>query len=298
MNSKYIHFVAVVLVVTGFCASAGAETLDATSHRGLSVRSDADWQLGRGEGLPGVAVPRRQVTMSSPLEGMLMRLHVTEGQHVEADQVLAVMDDRVARAAVAAARAAAERTAPIELARQELLFSRNLLERLQKLRNMKAGSDFEVLEARTRVEKARATLLSAQEEQRLAAERLELELARLETRSLRAPFAGQVLRVDAVPGTTLTRDDELLTLVHLTELEVELHVSLELFNQLETGETYRLRASAPVNRVVDGQLVFAAPMVDAATRTYRCVFTIDNRELQLPAGFSVRLETPLKVTSP
>jgi RND family efflux transporter MFP subunit len=298
MNSKYIHFVAVVLVVAVFCDRGHAEELiERTDHRS-SLRSVPDWQNGMSEGLPGIAVPSRQVTMSCPMEGTLMELYVQEGCRVEADQVLAVMDNRVAQAAVATARAAAERMAPIELARQELLFSKNLLERFETLRTANAGSEFEVIEARTRVDKAKAALLAAQEEQRLSAERLKLELTRLETHSLRAPFAGQILRVEVLPGTTLTRDDDLLTLVRLTELEVELHVPLDFYNQLDTGNTYRLLAGAPVNKHVLGRLDFVAPMVDAATRTYRCIFTVNNEDLHLPAGFSVRLEMRSPTASP
>jgi RND family efflux transporter MFP subunit len=298
MNSKYIHFVAFVLVVAVFCdRSYSEELIERPDHRS-SLRSEPDWRSGTPEGLPGIAIPSRQVTMSCPMEGMLMELHVQEGRRVEADQVLAVMDNRVAQAAVATARAAAERTAPIELAQQELLFSKNLFERLETLRTANAGSEFEVIEARTRVDKARAALLAAEEEQRLSAERLKLELTRLETHSLRAPFAGQILRVEVLPGTTLTRDDDLLTLVRLTELEVELHIPLDFYNQLDTGKTYRLLAGAPVNKHVLGRLDFVAPMVDAATRTYRCVFTIDNADLHLPAGFSVRLEMRSLTASP
>lgn len=298
MNSKYIHFVAFVLVVAVFCdLGYSEERVERSDHRS-SLRTVPDWRSGMSEGLPGVAVPSRQVTMSCPMEGMLMELHVQEGRRVEAGQVLAVMDNRVAQAAVATARAAAERTAPIELARQELVFSKNLLGRLETLRTANAGSEFEVVEARTRVDKAQAALLSAQEEQRLSAERLNLELTRLETHSLRAPFAGQILRVEVLPGTTLTRDDDLLTLIRLNELEVELHVSLDFYHQLDTGKTYRLLAGAPVNKHVQGRLDFVAPMVDAATRTYRCIFTINNEDLQLPAGFSVRFEMRSPAASP
>ncbi len=145
MNSKYIHFVASVLIVTIFCALVRSEELSVMPAR--TARPIPNWRDATLDGLPGVAVPSLQVIMSCPMEGMLMELHVREGQRVEAGQILAVMDNRVAQAAVAAARAGAERLAPIELARQELLFSQNLLQRLEALRTANAGSDFELLEA-------------------------------------------------------------------------------------------------------------------------------------------------------
>ncbi len=228
--------------------------------------------------------------MASPLEGMLMLVDVREGQHVHEGDVLAVIDNRVAQAAVDVARVAADRTADLQRAREEVKFSENLLERLLALKSANGGSDFELLEARTRVEQARATVAAEEEKQRQATGQLELEMARLEAHNIRAPFAGQIVRIHAYPGTTLTRDDQLLTIIRLEELEVELHVPLSLYQQLETGRSYPLIAGPPLNCRLQGELTFVAPLVDSATKTFRSVFTLANRDQKLPAGFSIQLD--------
>ncbi len=240
--------------------------------------------------LPGIVRPIRQVTMASPMEGMLMNVHVREGQHVHEGDVLATIDNRVAQAAVEVARVVADRSADLHHAREEVKFSESLLERLLALQSANAGSEFELLEARTRVEKARATVAAEEERQHSANRQLELELARLEAHHIRAPFDGQIVRIHAFPGTTLTRDDQLLTIIRLQELEVELHVPLTLYNQLEPERCYALIAGPPVNCRVQGRLTFVAPLVDAATQTFRSVFTLENRDQKLPAGFSVQLD--------
>jgi RND family efflux transporter MFP subunit len=168
--------------------------------------------------------------------------------------------------------------------------AQNLLDRLVKLRTANGGSEFELLEARTRLEQARATVASEQEKQRQAECQLQLERARLESHHIRAPFDGQVVRLHAYPGTTLTRDDDLLTLIRLEELEVEIHVPLEFYSRLKTGDYYRLLAGPPVNTRLSGQLMFVAPTVDSATKTFRAVFTIHNQDQRLPAGFAVQLD--------
>ena len=201
------------------------------------------------------------------------------------------MDNRVVKAAVELARAASDRSADLQHAREELKLAESVVDRLNSLRSANAGSDFELLEARTRAEQARATVAAEQEKQRQARCQLDLELARLESHNIRAPFDGQVVRIHAYPGTTLTRDDELLTIIRREELEVELHVPLELHSQLEVGRLYGLTAGPPVNARLKGQLTFVAPTVDSATRTFRSVFTIDNHDQRLPAGFSVQLDT-------
>ncbi len=241
--------------------------------------------------LPGVVRPSQEVTMASPMEGMLMTMHVLEGQRVEANDVLATIDNHVAQAAVDLARAAADRKATLDHAREEFKLNESILKRLLALRSANGGTEFELLEARTRVEQARANVAAEQERQRQAKCQLKLEVARLESHNIRAPFDGQVVRIYAHPGATLTRDDDMLTLIRLEELEVDLHIPLAYYNQLEVGRSYRLIAGPPINTRLAGTLAFVAPTVDSATRTFRTVFTIHNQDRKLPAGFSIQLDT-------
>lgn len=240
--------------------------------------------------LPGIAHPSKRVTMASSVEGTLMAVHVREGQRVAAGDLLATIDDRVAQASVNVARAAADRSARVRHAEEELKFAEILAERLLELQSVNGGGDFELLQARTKVEQAKALLAVVHEDQRQAARQLELELARLEAHQIRAPFDGEILRIHAPPGATLTRTDHLLELIRLDELEVELHVPLELFSRLEVGQSYTLFAGPPVNRRVTASLTFAAPVVDTISRSFRCTFTIENPNHTLPAGFSVQLD--------
>ena len=198
------------------------------------------------------------------------------------------MDNRVVRASVKLAQLAAERTAYLQHAREELKFAQSLLERLLQLRSANGGSDFELLEAKTRVAQAQANVAGEEEKLRQAESQLQLEQARLEAHNVRAPFAGQVVRLHAYPGTTLTRDDDLLTLIRLDELEVELHVPLKYYRQLELGQSYSLLAGSPVDRAITAQLSFVAPTVNSATQTFREVFRLPNPRHELPAGFAVQ----------
>jgi len=248
--------------------------------------------------LPGIVVPIRQVTITSAREGILQRILVKEGQQVAVGELLAQMDDRVALAAVALSRAAANRTAQIDHAREEQQFAENLVWRLETLQIASKGSDFELFEARSRLVKAKATLASAMEAKEEAERQLDLEQARLDQLSIRAPFAGQVVRVDAYPGVTVTRDDPILTIVRLDLLKVELHLPLALYDRLQTDHSYALRAGPPIRQPITGRLTYITPVVDAATATFRAVFQVDNRQLRFPAGFSVQFDPTQQLTLP
>ena len=49
-------------------------------------------------------------------------------------------------------------------------------------------------------------------------------------------------------------------------------------------------AGPPANGEVTAVLDTIDPVIDPASQTFRCVFTIDNREARMPAGFTVSME--------
>jgi HlyD family secretion protein len=238
----------------------------------------------------GLAQPSLRSTLSAPIQGVLLEVKVAEGEWVEKGQILAVMDNRVALAAVKMAHVAADQTASIDHAKYELSLAESLLARLTRLDQAHAGAQYELEEARVRRDQAKASIRNAVQQKSLAVQKLEMERARLESHNIRAPFSGRILSLNATAGNTMTSADDLLTLVSLNSIEAELHLPLRLFRLLQEGKSYRLRGQAPVDREIRGRLTYAAPVIDSATGTFRTVFTIDNHDHSLPAGFAVRFD--------
>ncbi len=259
-----------------------------TSESDVRVWEEQSWSE---TGLPGIVEPARQVELSFPEERVVQQFRVKEGAQVQAGEILVVMDNREARQAVLGAEAAAERTAVIRRAELELNLADQLLQRLQRL-DPGARSARELEEAQARRDQAAASLDLAREEKVQAERRLELERARLESLNVRAPFAGQIVRVDAVSGQTMNRAETLLEMANMERLQCELYLPLQWFGQLEIGGEYSLLAGAPVNRRLNAKLISHSPLIDPATQTFRCVLEIDNHDRQLPAGFSVFFEGP------
>ncbi|MBN2295030.1 MAG: efflux RND transporter periplasmic adaptor subunit [Pirellulales bacterium] len=268
----------------------------------MAASGQADDQSPRGDlsgvsGTPasdlipeGIARPSQRATISAPMQGVLVQVPVKGGDHVKKGQILAVMDNRIAKAAVNTARVAADRTAEIDRARHALALARSFLARHVALKDAQAGAEFELEQARSQRDQAEAILASALEARQQARRNLELEEVRLESHNIRAPFDGQIVCVEATVGTMLTPKDDLLTIVCLDSLEAKLYLPLEEFGRLKKGNYYSLWAFEPVNHPVRARLTFASPMIDPASKTFRCVFTIDNKKRQLPAGFGVCLD--------
>ena len=245
--------------------------------------------------LPGIAQPANQVTLSSPLEGTIAEILVTESSQVTEGELLVSLDSRELRANLALANASLERTNNDNRAELELKLAEQNLARTKQLIQQRAISQARLDQDEATAQVARTRLANAIEAKREAALQRDAVQAAIDQRTMRAPFAGVAIRVDAQVGQTVRRAEPVVTLINLERLKTDLHVPSSRMNEYEIGQTYQLWAAAPLNRVIDAQLVSMEPIVDAATRTFRCRFEINNQETQFPAGFPVALIAPHQV---
>lgn len=238
-------------------------------------------------GLPGITRPSLQSVIYPNVAGVIQEVLVEEGTFVREGQPLVRMHDRVAVATLAAAEVAAMQFGPIDLARAELAASEQHLQRLQSVTDLRAVSahDFEV--ARAAVEKSRANLRTAEGNLQLAKERLAIERERVSQLTLNAPFDGIVYRIKANVGERLQENQSILEVVNTTTLKVEVYVPSSIQPKLQIGSMYPLKTSFRDRQLIEAKLTSVAPMIDPSTDTIRCMFEIENREDNLPAGFLV-----------
>ncbi len=242
------------------------------------------------EVLPSIVRPTRDAALSAAVDGIVTRILVKEGQKVQAGDVVATLDNRVALANLTVARAAAARTAALQRARSELRWARRYLDRLLEAKD--AASQHSLDQAKSAVDRAAANLKLAEEERRQAIVQVELQSARLAQYEIRAPFAGTVVQVEAVVGESVQRSDSWIRVVDVEQLETDLFLPVAWFGNVKPGQTCQLMAEAPVSAVVPGTITAVQPLVDAATQTFRCHVVIDNPGCRLPAGFAVRMVPP------
>ncbi len=242
--------------------------------------------------LPGVVDAEQAVDLAVPAAGVIEQVLVHEVEQVEAGQLLARLDDRLARASLQAARAVADRTALIERAQSTVSLAEKYLSRVRDAYEKDAASGLELDEAEGRLHEAQAGLSQAREQQREAQAQVALEKVRLAGHELRAPFAGTVMRITAKPGSAANPNEPILRLVDARRLRVTLYVPVRYYGRLREGDAYTLAAEAPAPPRVQATLTAHEAMIDAATETFRCVFDIENNDLTLPAGFAVTLCEP------
>lgn len=228
--------------------------------------------------LPGVIRPADEVVLSSSFDTLLGELRVQEGQSVSKGQILAVLDDRVVRAALRLAETQANRSAQVDHARAVLEKAEDSLNRIRKAHEQNAAAETEVIAAETDFAIADADLRNAQESQAEAQASLTLAQTRLEEHMVRAPFDGTVIRVHSDPGTMVSPGAPLIELVSEGELCVDLYLPVSIADKLQAGEFYALSVEDPKPAVVAASVRYIEPRVDPVSRTMRVVFDLGPTE--------------------
>lgn len=112
---------------------------------------------------------------------------------------------------------------------------------------------------------------------------IELELERL---NLRAPHDGIVVLINVAEGEML-EDSAAMRIVNLDELLVELDVSSERFASFEVGQDIKINIAS--GEIVTARVVFADPIIDLASKSFRLNAALPNADRTYTAGTSCSL---------
>lgn len=222
--------------------------------------------------LPGATRPAQQVTLSTQFDTMLSEVLVEEGQSVRAGDVIAVLDDRVARTSLRLAEQAAANTSAIERARAALDRAQTILDRTESAVASGAANSDELDAARSQVTIAAAELGSATEAHDRAALELTLARDRVEQHLIRAPFDATVLRVHTDPGSVLATKDPIADLATLDRVRVDLYLPSSAVRSLAPGSLCALDLGEPIHAVLPAAVRYVEQRIDPTSRTQRVVF--------------------------
>jgi len=247
----------------------------------------------------GLVVPAKQVLLVAPLDGIVSTINVKKGDVVKANAPVALMDDEIQKLVVEAAKLKAESKAAITVAELAVEDARLDMVRAQDLFDKNAQSEWELQKKKTMHKTRIAEAEAAKEQALLAVANLKLEETKLRKHSMLAPFNGTVVDIVTEEGATLARNDKVMALAQLDELEARINLpSNEAFVEhmkKQVGKSFRMKAGEPVNREITGTLKNIRKIVDPGSATFLCEFTIANADLQMLAGFSVDLVWPQNV---
>jgi membrane fusion protein, multidrug efflux system len=105
--------------------------------------------------------------------------------------------------------------------------------------------------------------------------RVQRILAQINDRTLRAPFAGIVTKINReVAESVSAAQTEVMTIVQLDSLRVTLNLPAKIAGGLEVGAETALVLDEEMK--AKGTVAFVSPVIDAASRTVRVTFVIPN----------------------
>lgn len=254
----------------------------------------------------GYIVARTAATVSAKITGKLAKLFIEEGEHIEANAVMAKLDDtntlaaleqaragvQQAEANLAAAQAAAADIAPIYSSNRDQAASG--LISVQSLQSSKA--DYDARQAAVAVAKgglamARGSLAVAQSAE--------------DDTVVRAPFSGIITAKAAQPGEMVspvsagggfTRTG-IGTLVDMDSLEVEVDVSENFIDRVRHHQPATLKLDAYPDWTIPAYVIAIVPTADRSKGTVKVRIGLHSKDSRILPEMGVRVALLSKPTT-
>lgn len=237
--------------------------------------------------------PEEQAAVVPKLEGRtVLEVPVQEGDRVQVGQLLAVLDDRLLRAALGQAEAAVDRArAVLDQAEAELATIRKDFHRMEKLLGEEVVSRQEFDHVQGRYEVALALRDAAYRGVIQAGEaRKELQIS-LGYHRIQAPVAGVLVKRLIDPGDVSDTKGPAFVINRQDRVKIRGAVSENVFAGIVAGMAATVTVDALEGRQFEGRVERVSPVVDPATRTGMVEILMDSEGDLKPGMFArVRLE--------
>ncbi|HWK84811.1 MAG TPA: efflux RND transporter periplasmic adaptor subunit, partial [Caldimonas sp.] len=218
----------------------------------------------------GPLVAPRTAIVRAKAPGTLLALNVAEGSRVRAGQVIGEIDLADLQTRVS------DRAALVESAQASLLEAERQHTANVGLASQNFISSTALQTSQARLDSARAQLKSAQAQ--LAVSRIGVKEA-----TLAAPISGIVGKRHVVPGEKVSAEQQVVTVVDLSTLELAGSVGTHEVSLLRPGLAVEVKVEGQ-DDPVPGRIDRIAPAAEAGTRAIGVVVVLDNKDERFRAG--------------
>jgi len=236
-----------------------------------------------------VIEPDRAAEIGSPVIGVVEAILVERGDIVREGHILARLRASVERASVSAAEIRAQADAEVRGAQANYDFLRQKQTRAEDLVHKNFISQQALDQVRAETSVARERLAQAQEQQRVAKHELDLALAQLGQRTIRAPFDGIIADRYVSVGERV-EDKPMFRIAKVNPLRVEVIVPAAQFGTVRAGMLARVTPDLPNASVVEAKIVLVDKLVDSASNTFRVRATLPNADGAIASGLRCKAE--------
>ena len=246
----------------------------------------------------GYITARRIATVSAEITGLIKSVLIEEGMGVSQGQVLARLDDAIARADynLANARVVQARTEVDRIAATLSEAERDLA-RATELRKNDFATEARVTQAQADLAALKAQLANAEASVDVARYEADRLKERLDDHTIRAPFDGVVTVKAAQPGEIVspvsagggfTRTG-ICTIVDMTSLEIEVDVNEAFIGRVFEGQTVLANLDAYPSWDVPAEVIAIIPTANRDKATVRVRIAIGVRDDRILPDMGVKV---------
>ena len=230
-----------------------------------------------------VITPHQVTEVSSPVMGVLEEVLVSKSEKVKKGQVVARLESSVEQAAVALAEARSKIRSEIEEGKVNSEFDSKRQSRIDSLFRQKTVSEDVRDEVDREAKLASVRLKQAKDLQRIRQLELQGMRARLDQKTIRAPFDGYVIDRFKNQGEYV-EEQAILRIAQLDVLNVEAVLPIELFGQIKIGMLADIEINAFPNLGQPAKVVLVDSVGNAASATFGVRLELANPKNNIPAG--------------
>jgi RND family efflux transporter MFP subunit len=246
----------------------------------------------------GYVVARRQATVASKITAKMMELDIEEGDHVNAGQIIAKLDDTNIRAALNQA------TAQLDFAKASLTETQVNLTNAQRdyvrqksLVQAHFVSQAAVDNAETSVDALRAQLATQRSNVDVVSRAVSVAQRNLDDTIVRAPFSGIVTVKAAQPGEMVspisagggfTRTG-IGTIVDMDSLEIQVDVNENFINRVRPAQHVSAKLNAYPDWQIQAHVAAVIPTADRSKGTVTVRIALDQKDARILPEMGVRV---------
>ena len=246
----------------------------------------------------GYITARRIATVSSQITGLITEVSVEEGMLVEEGQVLARLDDELARVdyELAVARLESQR-AFVDNVAATLAEAERVRERANRLHTENLVSEAQLTEATARSDALTADLKRAKSDIHVLELEVKRQQERLEDHVIRAPYAGVVTVKNAQTGEIVSPGSAgggftrtgICTIVDMDSLEIEVDVNESFIGRVFSGQRVVANLDAYPDWDIAAAVIAIIPTADRAKATVRVRIGIETRDPRILPDMGVKV---------
>ncbi|RCU50350.1 efflux RND transporter periplasmic adaptor subunit [Corallincola holothuriorum] len=257
---KMLSLLAVVIVLIigwSWRTSSAHPPVAETKPVAITVVTLSEQALAETVPLQGTVFSRQAVEITPEVDGRISDIKIRSGQQVEQGDLLVQLDDRHQQAVLKREQAKLQDT---------IRHQGNIHRLLPK--GAVTQSDVDKTDADVQIQQAE----------------VELALAALEDRAIRAPFNGKVGLVDLSPGQLVSRETRLTTLDDATVLRLNVPVASKYLGRISTAQTVTLQQTHLNSDLVEAEITSIDSRVRGESLNVYLQLSIDNRDSKLTPG--------------